>query len=161
MIHEVTGDILLSNAQTIAHGIAAADHFDVGLALSLRERWPAMAKDFRHWCHTTHPKAGALWLWSGADRKRIACLLTQDAAPNEHARPGAAQLPHVHHALRELARTVIDEHIQSLALPKLATGVGGLAWDKVYPLIQEHLGPLSIPVYVYTTFKANERAVEG
>ena len=48
MIKEVHGDILLSSAQAIAHGIAPNDHFDNDLALALRERWPAMAKDFRH-----------------------------------------------------------------------------------------------------------------
>ena len=47
MIREVSGDILLSQADVIAHGVAPADHFDTGLALALRERWPALAKDFR------------------------------------------------------------------------------------------------------------------
>ncbi len=38
MIREVEGDILLSSAQVIAHGIATHDPFDSGLALALRER---------------------------------------------------------------------------------------------------------------------------
>ncbi len=63
MIHEVQGDILLSKAQVIVHGVAPNDHFDNGLALSLRERWPAMVKEFRHYCQTTHPKVGGGWLW--------------------------------------------------------------------------------------------------
>ena len=67
MIHKVKGDILLSHAQVIAHGVAPNDHFDQGLALSLREQWPAMAKDFRHFCHTMQPKSGAVWVWSGTN----------------------------------------------------------------------------------------------
>ena len=51
MIREVTGDILLSKAQIIAHGIAVQEHFDHGLALALRERWPSMARDYRHAQH--------------------------------------------------------------------------------------------------------------
>lgn len=65
MVYEVQGDILLSSAQVIIHGVASNDHFDNGLALSLREQWPAMVKDFRHFCQTTHPKPGEVWLWSG------------------------------------------------------------------------------------------------
>ena len=61
MITEVQGDILLSKAAAIAHGVAPNDHFDSGLALSLRERWPAMVKDFRHYCQTSHPKSGEIW----------------------------------------------------------------------------------------------------
>ncbi len=63
MLYEVQGDILLSEAQAIAHGVAPNDHFDSGLALALREKWPAMAKDFRHFAHQTHPKPGDVWMW--------------------------------------------------------------------------------------------------
>jgi O-acetyl-ADP-ribose deacetylase (regulator of RNase III) len=42
MIKEVSGDILLSKAQVIAHGVAPNDPFHNGLALQLREQWPAM-----------------------------------------------------------------------------------------------------------------------
>lgn len=45
MIHEVTGDILLTKAQAIAHGVAPNDHFETGLALALRERWPEQLGD--------------------------------------------------------------------------------------------------------------------
>jgi O-acetyl-ADP-ribose deacetylase (regulator of RNase III) len=48
MIHEVYGDILLTKAQSIAHGVSPADHFSQGLALALREKYPMMANDFRH-----------------------------------------------------------------------------------------------------------------
>jgi O-acetyl-ADP-ribose deacetylase (regulator of RNase III) len=43
MITKVQGDILLSKAQAISHGVAPYDHFNQGLALALRERAPAMA----------------------------------------------------------------------------------------------------------------------
>ncbi len=44
MIREVAGDLLLSEVEAIAHGVAPNDHFDQGLALALREKWPAMAR---------------------------------------------------------------------------------------------------------------------
>ena len=47
MIYEVSGDILLSDARAIAHGVAPNDNFTTGLAFSLREHWPALYKDFR------------------------------------------------------------------------------------------------------------------
>ena len=59
MLYEVSGDILLSKAEVIVHGIAANDPMSEGLAKSLHERLPAMHKDFHHWCRQTHPKPGA------------------------------------------------------------------------------------------------------
>ncbi|MBK9270794.1 MAG: macro domain-containing protein [Saprospiraceae bacterium] len=160
MIKEVEGDILLSKAEAIAHGVAPMDHFDSGLALSLRQDYPSLYKDFRHYCQTYHPKTGDVWLWQASDRKKIFNLLTQDPPPSDHSHPGRASLSAVRHCLRSLANQMIKENIQSLALPKLATGVGALDWDKVKPIILEQLGSLHIPVYVYAKFIKGQKAVE-
>jgi O-acetyl-ADP-ribose deacetylase (regulator of RNase III) len=160
MIQHVAGDILLSQADAIAHGIAPNDHFDHGLALSLREDWPALYKDFRHYLHTAHPKPGSLWVWAGADGRRVINLFTQEPAPNEHAHPGKATYENVNHCLRELQKWIETENIGSIALPRLATGVGGLDWDKVQLLIENHLGELHVPVILYSTFHKGMKAEE-
>jgi O-acetyl-ADP-ribose deacetylase (regulator of RNase III) len=55
---------------------------------------------------------------------------------------------------------VDKEGFTSLALPRLATGVGGLDWSDVQPLVEQRLGGLDIPVFVYTTYAAGEQAEE-
>lgn len=159
MITKVHGDILLTDAQAIAHGVAPHDHFNQGLALALRERHPAMAKDFRHYCHQENPSAGHAWLWAGPERV-IINLMTQDAAPDNHAHPGKATAHNVTHALKALRSIVEEQGISSVALPRLATGVGGLAWSDVEPLIESHLGDLNIPVIVYETYEPGVKAAE-
>ena len=160
MIQEVSGDILLSKARVIAHGVAPNDNHGVGLALSLRENWPAMYKDFRHYCQSSHPKPGGLWAWAGADGKRLVALFTQDAAYGHGSSPGRATVQHVNHALKALRDLIDKEHPESIALPRLATGVGGLEWAEVKPLIDKHLGDLKIPVVIYTTFHKGQAAAE-
>jgi len=160
MIHEVAGDLLLTKAQAIAHGVAPNDHFDSGLALSLRENWPSLAKDFRHYAHQTHPKSGELWTWSGVGGIRIFNLLTQEGDHGHGTKSGKATVANVNHCLKRLRHEIEVSGVTSLALPKLATGVGGLDWNEVKPLVQQHLGDLSIPVYVYTTFKKGDAATE-
>jgi O-acetyl-ADP-ribose deacetylase (regulator of RNase III) len=160
MIHQVEGDILFTNAQVLAHGIAPNDHFDSGLALSLRTEWPIMYKDFRHYCHAQHPKPGTLWTWGGVGGVRIVNLFTQEEAKTHSSNPGKAKVKHVNHALRALRKLIEKEGFQSVALPKLATGVGSLDWNDVEPLIERHLGDLGIPVYVYTTYHSGLKANE-
>ena len=163
MIHEVSGDILLSAAQAIAHGVAPNDPFHSGLALTLREKWPAMYKDFRHYCQTTHPKAGSIWTWAGVGEHgpvQIVALLTQEGGYEHGARPGPATVSHVNHALKELHAWIVKEEITSIALPRLCTGVGAMSWERVVPLIHQHLGTLPIPVQVYSTFHKGVRAEE-
>lgn len=161
MIKTVSGDILLTGAQVIAHGVAPNDPFHHGLALQLRERWPALYKDFRHYCQSQHPKPGTLWAWMGADGKRVVSLFTHDAIEGHHGgTAGPASLLHVGHALRELAKLAAAEKFTGIALPRIATGVGRLDWNAVKPLLDQHLGGLQIPVVVYTTYHAGQQADE-
>ena len=165
MIREVEGDILLSSAQVIAHGIATHDPFDSGLALALRERFPSMVRDYRHAMRAKEPKAGEVWAWSGVNEdgsaRGIVNLLTQGMqGQGKAARPVKARLEDVHHALRELVRLVREQGIKSVALPRLATGVGGLDWADVKPLIRQHLGDLDVPVLVYEVYHKGQKAQE-
>lgn len=166
MIQYVTGDILLSQAQVIAHGIAPQEHFDHGLALALRERWPSMARDYRHAQRGQHLDAGTVWSWAGVDSdgstRTILNLLTQKmVGEGPAARPGKATLESVNHALKALARYAGSTGVTSIALPRLATGVGGMDWADVKPLVEQHLSPLGVPIIVYETYHpgvaANER----
>lgn len=161
MIQEVSGDILLTKAAAIAHGVAPNDAFASGLAHSLREQWPAMYKDYRHFCQTRHPEAGEAWIWSGPGGIRIINLMTQQAAYDHGAKAGKASLENVNHALRELHKLIEKEKLTSVALPRLATGVGGLEWGDVKPLIEKHLGEIGIPVIVYSEFHAGVQAKEN
>lgn len=161
MIIEVSGDILNSKAEAIAHSVAPGDHFNQGLALSLREMWPSMSKDFRHYCKQQHPSTGTVWAWMGSDGKKIINLLTQEPALSEGQNPQPANLKNVNQSLRELRNFIQKENIKSIALPKIATGVGGLEWSDVKSLIHNHLGDLEAKVFVYTDYKKGVKAQEN
>ena len=160
MIHELSGDILFSGAKAIAQGVAPNDDFLHGLALQLRERMPAMYKDFRHYCQTRHPKSGGIWSWMSADGRYIVNLFTREAAYGVGSKPGHAKLNHVNHSLHELSDFIQKEKITSLALPRLASGLTGLDWNEVRPLIDKQLGDLRIPVYIYANYQKGVKAIE-
>ncbi len=152
----------MSKADAIAHGIAPFDHFENGLALSLREEWPAMVKDFRHFCHLENPKPGSAWFWAGAGGKRIVNLMTQEPPEGQKhsGHPGRASISHVSHSLKELAKIIKSENIKSVALPRLATGVGGLDWIEVKPLIENYLKDSGADVFVYSDYRKGQAAAE-
>jgi O-acetyl-ADP-ribose deacetylase (regulator of RNase III) len=160
MIHEVEGDILQSGAAAIAHGVAAKDPMKQGLAAALHERYPAMHKDFHHWCQQQHPKLGSAWIWSGAGGVRVINLLTQEGGYEHGSKPAQASVSSVNHALRALRKIIVDEKLGSVALPRLATGVGGLSWEEVRPLILKQLGDVAAHVYLYKTYVPGKKANE-
>jgi O-acetyl-ADP-ribose deacetylase (regulator of RNase III) len=160
MIYQVEGDILLSKAQALAHGVCINDPMKIGLALALHNQYPAMHKDFHHWCHQHKPEPGAAWMWGGPHDIRIVNLITQEVLDSHDHRLGKATVANVNHALRSLVKIISKEKLTSIALPRLATGVGGLEWDQVWPLVENNLGNLDIPVYVYTVYRPGKKAEE-
>lgn len=157
MIRFVKGDILLSEDKAVAHGVAPNDDFKQGLALSLRERWPSLYKDFRHYCKTTHPKEGGLWSWKSAESPFYVQLFTQQHPPAQGGKPGKAHTSYVQSSLRELVKFLESENISSVSITRLATGVGGLDWSEVKPLIEAAFKPYKGTLTVYEVFQAGKK----
>jgi O-acetyl-ADP-ribose deacetylase (regulator of RNase III) len=160
MIYEVEGDILKTDAQAIAHGVAANDPMNQGLAQALHQQYPAMHKDFHHWCRLHHPKLGSVFLWSGVGGMRVINLITQVGGYERGSKPAEATVTSVNHALRALKKLIVDEGLASVALPRLATGVGGLDWSDVRPLIQQQLADVAADIYVYKEYVPGKKANE-
>lgn len=160
MIYKVEGDILLSKAHAIVQGVGINDPMDKGLALALQTRYPEMCKDFHRWCHQHNTRPGEAWFWAGINNIRIVNLITQDTVDSHEYPLGKATLGNVRHALDALVKIIIKEKLTSIALPRLATGSGDLDWDDVWPLIENSLGDLDIPVYVYTSYHVGQKAEE-
>lgn len=99
-------------------------------------------------------------MWGGPDNVRIINLITQEGVDSHDHRHGKATLSNVKHALNALVKIIHVEKLTSVALPRLATGVGDLDWDDVWPLIEERLGGLDIPVYVYAVYHPGQAAQE-
>ncbi len=161
MIEFVTGDILKSKAEAIGHGIAPHDHFNQGLALSLREEWPSLYKDFRHFCQTQKVTEGEVWAWKGAGGPTIFNLFTQQAPESKDGHPGRASESYVNSSLKSLAKELKKANIKSLALPKIATGVGGLSWEVVKPLILKHFEESDVSLIVYEKYQKGQQAQEN
>jgi O-acetyl-ADP-ribose deacetylase (regulator of RNase III) len=162
MIKEVKGDILLSECKTIVQSVAPNDHMDSGLALSLRELHPSMTKDFRHFCHLRNPKPGEIWAWAGAGGHRVINLMAQEPTESKSSggHPGKASISNLDKCLKNLAKFVKEEGISEIAMPKLATGVGGLEWDDVKNSIEKHFDTHDEKIIVYTSFVKGVKAEE-
>ena len=82
-------------------------------------------------------------------------LVEIDAAPLRDGAPlhagdviGHADIETVEMCFRSLAENHETEGIQSLAMPRIAAGLGGLPWEDVKEMIETHLAPLPIPIWV-------------
>ena len=153
MIKEVYGNIMWSKSDAIVQGIARNEDFSRGLAASIKNEWPAIAQDFDACCCNGELQEGDVWIWENASGVDVINLIT-------HGESNEASLSSLDKSLAALVELAKEKGLKSLAVPKVGTDVGDLDWRDVKPLIEKHLGAMSIPVYLYTIFQKNIAAVE-
>ena len=160
MIYKVEGDILLTKAQAIVHGVGVNDPMDKGLALALRNNYPGLQHDFVRWCYQNNAKPGQASLWKGPNNVHIINLITHENTETNDHHYDKATLNNLRHALTELIKIVWFEKLASIALPRIATGFGDLDWDDVLPIIENTLDALDIPIFVYDNYLPSHQANE-
>ena len=149
MISFASGDILQANEQYIAQGVAEGNQegLGTGLALKISTRWPAAQSAFKRHCRSGTFKGGSLWAFAPTDgTPGIIYLATQ---PDMYH----ATLPYLRKALRKLASWTQKNEVESVALPKIAAGLGKLSWsDDVRPLLIRYLDSADCKFVVYEHF---------
>jgi O-acetyl-ADP-ribose deacetylase (regulator of RNase III) len=143
MITFVKGNLFDSAAQVVTNTVNCVGVMGKGVALEFKNRYPALFEDYRARCDRGEVRPGELYLWED-DRVQVLNFPTKrDWREN-------SRLEDIEQGLLYLAKHYQDLGIQSLAMPALGCGNGGLHWEDVRPLIIQHLGSLTdLDVYVY------------
>ncbi len=155
MLKFVSGDILQTEAQYIAQGVAigSQEGMGTGLALKISRKWPAAQKQFKKYTRTHKFAGGDLFAVAPApDRPGVLYLATQ---PDMYH----ATTVFLNRALRNLAKYCEARGIKTVALPKIGAGLGKLSWEAdVKPLLQQHLAGSQTIFYVYEDFRLEYEA---
>jgi O-acetyl-ADP-ribose deacetylase (regulator of RNase III) len=118
-----------------------------GVALMFKEAFPKNFKEYEAACKQKAVKVGQMFvteLESLIGPKWIINFPTK-----EHWR-GDSKMEWIDAGLEDLKRVISEKGIQSIAIPPLGSGNGGLKWEEVRPKIEAALAPLSnVSVIVY------------
>ena len=138
------GSIFASKCEYIVNPVNVVGVMGKGLALEFKNNFPKHFEFYKKYCDNGMFDIGGLIRYHEKGRG-IFCLPTK-----KHWRD-PSKIGYVGMGLDALARSVVDFHVKSVALPKLGCGEGGLDWEKeVKPLILEKLSPLKdLEVEIY------------
>jgi O-acetyl-ADP-ribose deacetylase (regulator of RNase III) len=143
MIKFTKGNIFQSDAQVITNPVNCVGVMGKGLALAFKRKFPAMFINYQSHCRYGDLHLGKVYLTTDLERQ---ILLFPTKA---HWRDNSV-LSDIELGLKYLADNHQKMGIQSIAIPPLGCGLGGLDWNKVKDLILWHLGHLeTLEVTVY------------
>lgn len=138
----VQGDIFVSRTQTIVNPVNCRGIMGAGLALAFKQRYPDMFAAYVQACQNGELRIGQPMLYR-ANQPWILNFPTKD-----HWR-SPAKLAYIEQGLRFFAANYRQMGIESIAFPKLGTGLGNLSWNDVGPLMVRYLAQLNCAITIY------------
>jgi O-acetyl-ADP-ribose deacetylase (regulator of RNase III) len=159
-IEWVSGN-LFANAykvQAFAHGCNCQGSMGAGIAKGFRERYPKMYEEYRSRCKAKPRQfnLGDAWLWKDEQRPWVFNLGTQEKY--WHAR---ASYEAIEESLTQMRALAEAEGVESIAMPRIGVGYGGLSWKKVRPIIERVFGDWPFTLVVYEEYAPEESEKEA
>jgi len=139
----VSGDPLLTQAQTLAFGHNAKGRSELGtLEMTLLNRFPAAFATYGKNCRSRRIKAGEFWLWRES-QPQLAFLVIRETSV------GATRLRFVESVMMMLARDYRLHGITSLAIAPLAYY---LEWAALKPAVDYWLRTCPMAIVIYENY---------
>lgn len=143
MVTYIQGDIFSSPAQVLTNTINCVGVMGKGVALEFKNRYQGLFEDYKARCDKQEVVPGVPYLWEN-DRVQVLNFPTK-----RHWRD-SSRLEDIESGLKYLAENYMNMGIDSVAMPALGCGNGGLKWNDVHILIDKYLGSIiDLDVYVY------------
>jgi O-acetyl-ADP-ribose deacetylase (regulator of RNase III) len=146
IIEVTTGDLFTSSADALINPVNTEGAMGAGLALKFRAAYPEMFGEYLEVCKRRMLEVGTLHWWhTGGTEPRFVVNFPTKKLWREPSR-----LEWIDRGLQTLRAQVEARNVESLAIPALGCGLGGLPWDKVRDKIFLRLRPLiGVDVFLY------------
>lgn len=147
MIVYKKGNLLEDPAEALVNAVNTVGVMGGGIARQFKEKFPAMFVKYERACNSKEVKLGKM---------HVVKVRTDDGEkyivnfPTLKHWSDLSKLEDIESGLKDLVRVVKENNIQSIAIPPLGCGVGGLKWDDVRPLIEAAFADeLDVTVHLY------------
>lgn len=147
MISKVKGDLLSADVQALVNTVNTVGVMGRGVALQFKRTFPEVFREYKKACEQGQVQPGKMFVHALGTLQNPRYII--DFPTKEHWR-GKSRYEYIEDGLKDLAGLIRRLGIQSIALPPLGCGLGGLDWTRVFHEIQAVLGAVpNLDVLVY------------
>ena len=139
MIRFQRGDILEARAEALVNTVNCVGIMGRGIALQFKNAFPANFKAYAAACKRGEVQPGRMFVFDTGELTPPRYIIN---FPTKRHWRGKSRIEDIRAGLEALVDEIRARDIRSIALPPLGSGLGGLDWADVRPLIERALARL-------------------
>jgi O-acetyl-ADP-ribose deacetylase (regulator of RNase III) len=151
----IKGNLMTADTQALVNTVNTVGVMGKGIALQFKERFPMNFKIYADACKKGKVKIGKMLVVKEHTLSGETIIIN---FPTKTEWFKKSQYSYIEEGLKDLVRVIAEYKIQSIAIPPLGCGNGGLDWSKVKRMIETHLGNLN--VVAIQVYEPNEAVKE-
>jgi len=140
MIEYKTGNILTEDAEALVNTVNCVGVMGRGIALQFKKTFPENFKAYAEFCKQGKLQPGQMFVFELGQLTNPRYIIN---FPTKRHWRGKSRMEDIDAGLAALAEELHSRHIQSIAVPPLGSGLGGLDWTDVRPRIEATLKDLN------------------
>lgn len=147
MIEHKTGNILAEDAEAIVNTVNCVGVMGRGIALQFKKAFPKNFNAYALACKQGQVKPGHMFVFETGGLSNPKFIIN---FPTKRHWKGKSRIEDIESGLEDLVRVLKTNKISSIAVPPLGSGLGGLEWRQVRPLIEASLSNIEgLDVIIY------------
>lgn len=146
MIKLVKGDLLKADVEALVNTVNTVGVMGKGIALQFKKAFPENFKAYKKACDAKLVKLGKMFLF---ERRGLFNPKYIFNFPTKRHWKDSAKIEDIESGLKDLVGQIERLKIQSIVVPPLGCGQGGLNWAEVYPLIEKAFENLDVNICIY------------
>ena len=151
MIRFTSGDIIRDEADALVNTVNCVGVMGRGIALQFKKAFPGNFEEYRDACRRGEVVPGRMFVTE--HDVLIGPRFIVNFPTKRHWR-GNSRIEDIESGLASLRRVIQERDIDSIAIPPLGSGLGGLSWSDVRDRIVAALGSVDVAVHVYEPSEA-------
>ena len=146
MIEYVRGDIFAAQAQALVNPVNTVGVMAKGLSAQFKRSFPHNYEAYHRACQDGDVVIGRMYVTdSGREQPHFIINF-----PTKQEAKAPSRLEYIEAGLADLVLVIRDLNLESVAIPGLGAGLGGLEWADVRPRIERALSEIpDVHAYVY------------
>lgn len=146
-IEFTTGDLLAQDAEALVNSVNCVGIMGRGVALQFKRAYPRNFGAYQAACRRGEVQPGKMFVYETGSLTNPRYIIN---FPTKRHWRGRSRIGDIEAGLQALVGEINRRGIKSVALPPLGSGLGGLDWREVRPLIEAALRPVpGLHVVVY------------